>query len=251
MLIMGILFLLITHTAKLVRCFFLVMEKRISFRFFCFVYIFTTVLNTIIPYKLGELLRLLIFIFLLKDIGMSLLVIFTERFFDSITLLLFLLPTGYMHGFTQPFVISSMCILALVFFMVYKAFPSISANINEFIILKKGQQLDITALKILDFADTIYNKEKIILKNKRNALVFLTAISWIFDFLAIIIVLAQTNSAIDIRSVTNFFYTITAGNMKDISLMYYKFSFFSLFIICITVSILSILNRRAVKNHAA
>ena len=82
-----ILFLLV-HVAKAMRLYLIVIDEKIPFRRFLFLYSATTLVNLLIPYKLGEFFRIFVFIKATGDKKIGFLSVLLDRFFDTVALVL-------------------------------------------------------------------------------------------------------------------------------------------------------------------
>ena len=120
-----ILFLLV-HVAKAMRLYLIVIDEKIPFRRFLFLYSATTLVNLLIPYKLGEFFRIFVFIKATGDKKIGFLSVLLDRFFDTVALVLILLPYELLSNGT---VSSSTLLLAafvVVLVFVYISFQTIT-----------------------------------------------------------------------------------------------------------------------------
>lgn len=80
------------HFFKMLRLYLVLMEHRISFGRFILLYLRTTFINLIIPFKLGELYRIEEIARVTKIWQVGFLSVLVDRFFDTLALLCVLLP---------------------------------------------------------------------------------------------------------------------------------------------------------------
>ena len=80
------------HFFKMLRLYLVLMEHRISFGRFILLYLRTTFINLIIPFKLGELYRVEEIARVTKIWQVGFLSVLVDRFFDTLALLCVLLP---------------------------------------------------------------------------------------------------------------------------------------------------------------
>jgi len=109
----------VSQTSKILRFYFFIIDRKVCFRKFIALYSLTSIVNIIIPFKIGELFRFAAFGFFLKNLQVTLLMIITERFFDSIVIFLLLLVSAIKFQFVYPFMIIALGMLILVSYSLY------------------------------------------------------------------------------------------------------------------------------------
>ena len=106
---------LVLHMAKLLRFYLVLMEQRIEFKRFVRVYIKTTFVNFLLPFKSGELFRIYCFAHETQNVRMGFISVILDRIFDTCVLLLFLLPYDFLvAGSVSPVTILLGFIVVLV-----------------------------------------------------------------------------------------------------------------------------------------
>ena len=83
---------LCVHLIKMMRMYLIVMERKISFDRFVPAYLRTTLVNLLIPYKLGEIYRIGVFYRISGGFKTGFFSVLIDRFFDTLALVLILLP---------------------------------------------------------------------------------------------------------------------------------------------------------------
>lgn len=94
--------LFVVHALKMMRFYLVLLEQKISVKEFLFLYIKTTFINLLIPFKLGEVYRIFCVVRFTKCLQIGILSVVLDRFFDTFILLLFLIPYDLviLHGLT-------------------------------------------------------------------------------------------------------------------------------------------------------
>ena len=211
---------LVTHTIKIFRFYFFLIDKKISFRKFVAIYAATSALNIIIPFKLGELFRLAAIGLFIKCFRTTLLAIFTERFFDSIIVLCILIAAFFKYQFQYPIMVFVLALLVVGLYTAYKiAFP-ITSNLQLYIMLKKNSRYDKKVLQILDSIGRLHSIEVNILKTNGHLIFILTLAAWFFDILAMSIALLETNINVGLYSISMFLYELTSFNRVNLFSLY-------------------------------
>ena len=125
------------HFFKMLRLYLVLMEHRISFGRFILLYLRTTFINLIIPFKLGELYRIEEIARVTKIWQVGFLSVLVDRFFDTLALLCVLLPLDLiLRGCIS--VITIVFLVALfVIALVYLAIPASYTYLNRYLIMRK------------------------------------------------------------------------------------------------------------------
>ena len=141
------------HFFKMLRLYLVLMEHRISFGRFILLYLRTTFINLIIPFKLGELYRIEEIARVTKIWQVGFLSVLVDRFFDTLALLCVLLPLDLiLRGGIS--VITIVFLVALfVIALVYLAIPASYTYLNRYLIT--GRSALIVAASFLGWGTEI------------------------------------------------------------------------------------------------
>ena len=90
--ILCILWFAVIHVLKLFRMYLVLMEQKTGFGRFVFAYCRTTLANLIIPFKIGEIYRIIVYSKITGSAGIGAAGVIVDRFFDTMALVLILLP---------------------------------------------------------------------------------------------------------------------------------------------------------------
>ena len=80
------------HLIKMMRLYLIVMDRKVSFDRFVPAYLRTTLVNLVIPYKIGEIYRIVVFSRISGGFKTGFFSVLIDRFFDTLALCLILLP---------------------------------------------------------------------------------------------------------------------------------------------------------------
>lgn len=185
MFITALLLFIIVHLIKSLRFYLILFESPIKFKEFIQLYVKTTFLNILLPFKLGELIRIYVYGKAINNYRTSLLSIITDRFFDTCILLIIIIP----YGLNQR-VISFSAVLLLFFVLIlafsFIIFPPTYRYLNEFIILNKSSKKAIAVLAFLDNCKEVYAYEKKLLKGRTAIILMLSAVAWLVEYLMLL-----------------------------------------------------------------
>ena len=146
--LLFVLFLLI-HAFKMMRMYLVLIEQRIELKRFVFAYLRTTLVNLIIPFKLGEVYRVFVFYRLTKSFETGLLSVIVDRFFDTLALVLVMLPLQLLYPDTLSFVSVMLAVFLAVIVFVYMIFPPTYRYLNKYIIINRTSPRSLAILRVL------------------------------------------------------------------------------------------------------
>lgn len=169
------------HTAKMLRLYLVLMERRIAFRRFILLYLKTTFVNLVIPFKLGEIFRVYCISRETGKFQTGLLSVLTDRFFDTAVLLLFLLPvqvfvTGRIFG-------AAVVLLAVVLLllMAYLEFQPVYTYLNRYIILNKKSSRSLMVLKGLEYVRDWYEDARELVTGRSPLIFLFSCAGWLWE----------------------------------------------------------------------
>ncbi|MCR5508376.1 MAG: flippase-like domain-containing protein [Lachnospiraceae bacterium] len=176
-----ILWFTIVHTVKLFRMYLILLEKRIRFGRFVFAYCRTTLANLIIPFKLGEIYRMIVFSRLAGGAGMGIGSVIVDRFFDTLALVLILIPLHilYPSGTSAVSVFLAVFVVAIIF--VYITFPSAYRYLNRYIIIHRGAGFSMSVLKWLEVLNAGYEHIRQLVRGRYALLVIMSFAAWVLE----------------------------------------------------------------------
>ncbi len=175
-----ILFFLI-HAFKFFRMYLVLLEKRINFSRFIFSYCHTTLVNLLIPFKLGELYRVFVYSRLAGSFEAGLLSVIADRFFDTLALVLIMLPLIWLYpeGLTSVAVFLMVFLFAVVF--IYAVFPPTYRYLNRYIIINRTSKRSMAVLRALKITRQWYDYVKRLISGRYALLLILSFGAWVFE----------------------------------------------------------------------
>lgn len=169
------------HISKASRLYLILLEDRLPFHFFLFLYGLTTFITLALPYKVGEVFRMYCFGSRLKHMGKGILSILVDRYFDTMGLLLLLLPLEFYYGQgLSGFSLFLLFFLSLLI-LSYYAFPSIYVYLNAYLIFRVHSKRGILALRVLENMNRLYCNIQFLMKERTPLLMLLSFFAWIFE----------------------------------------------------------------------
>lgn len=192
----------LVHFAKMFRLYLVLMEHKIPFGRFVLLYLKTTLVNFIIPFKIGEVYRFYCISRETKHWQVGILSILVDRFFDILALCAVLIPCDILIARNRvkmmqltdgmpdrPFlpvgVLSDITLLFLAILILiavcYITVLPTYRYLNRYLIKEKSSQRSLAALKGLDVVKQWYDFTQNLISG-RFALIFLFSfVGWIFE----------------------------------------------------------------------
>lgn len=175
-----ILFLLV-HAFKAMRLYLIVIDEKIPFRRFLLLYSTTTLVNLVVPFKLGEFFRIFVFIKATGDKKIGFLSVLLDRFFDTVALVLILLPYELLKGG----IVSSSTLLLAVFIVVlvfvYISFSSFYTYLNRYIIMNRSSKGAMGSLKLLEFLKSGKDYVTRLIHGRYALLIICSFVAWLIE----------------------------------------------------------------------
>lgn len=172
---------ILVHLAKMLRLYLVLMEHKIGLGRFVLLYLKTTLVNLIIPFKLGELYRIFCISRETKHWQVGVLSILVDRFFDTLALCMILLSLDiYFFDGLSYVTLLFLFVMAFVVVCYVSVLPTYK-YLNRYLIKEKFSQRAMAALKGLDVVKSWYDFTQNLISG-RFALILLCSFGgWIFE----------------------------------------------------------------------
>lgn len=209
------------HFFKFSRFYLVLMEeRRLTFFDIFFLYARTTLVNLIIPFKLGELYRVAAVKHMSGSFKTGILLVVIDRFFDTLALLTLTLPFGllFLHEADPVLVLLFTCLILL--FVCFLTFAPSFSYVNRFLITTKKSGRALVLLDILDKADEWHRYLRRLIRG-RSPLVFLASLlGWIIEFGALKIFAGTLGKSFDIEEFIRYINSLLSGGTGFIGKAY-------------------------------
>ncbi len=183
-----VIFLLI-HILRMFRLYILLIEEKIPIKEFVKLYMKTTFINTVIPFKLGEFYKMICYGEKLKSFSAGISLVWIDRFFDSVILMILMIVASSFKIISPIYVILSLFIVFSI--LIYLTFENTYKYFN-LLVLEKGRSKRSTIyLEIIDETKKIYKKARNMIKYRSVPVIFLSALIWGFEYLIAYLIINQ------------------------------------------------------------
>lgn len=157
--------------------YFILLEDLINPNRFVQLYLKTTFVSTLVPFKVGELYKMYCYGVETGKALTGIVTVIIEKFFDAIILCLFMVPYSLSQSNFNP-----LCVFLLIFIVsaliLYFSFEGTYRYLNNFLIRRGGGHKTLALLKILEGAKKAYDSAKHTLKGRFVLLFSFSIIAW-------------------------------------------------------------------------
>lgn len=172
---------ILVHLFKMMRLYLVLMEHRISFGRFVLLYLRTTLVNLLIPFKLGELYRIEEISRETKVWQVGILSVLVDRFFDTLALFVLLLPVDLIVSHKVSPLTGIFFVILLVVTVLYSAIPGSFAYLNQYLIMRKSSARSMAALKGLDVVKNWYDFTRELISGRYMLILLASFLGWIAE----------------------------------------------------------------------
>jgi hypothetical protein len=196
-----ILVLLVTlyiliHLIRMFRIYILLVEEGKKVKDFIKIYLKSTFVNNILPFKLGEIYIILSFGRALKNIKNGVILTLLNRFFDALILLSMLFINLLIYGQYGDYKVYIFLFLFIfIVTIMYISFESTFKYFNKLILTRSKRNIGVTYLKILDNCKEMFNDVKNMVRGRGIILLSLSALIWFleYNFVKLIFIIFNAN----------------------------------------------------------
>lgn len=169
------------HAAKMLRLYLVLMEHKIGFGRFVLLYLKTTLVNLIIPLKLGELYRIFCISKETKHWQVGVLSVLVDRFFDTLALCMILLPLDiFVFGRLSFITLLFIGVMVLIVICYVSVLPTFQ-YLNRYIIRQKSSARAMAALKGLDVVKIWYDFTQNLISGRFALILLFSFAGWVFE----------------------------------------------------------------------
>lgn len=185
----------LSHLVRIFRLYAILVQNRSGFKQFIRIYLVTSWVNLIIPFKLGEIFRVSEFTKFSDSLKKSIVSIWIERFLDSIILCItilsvFILNKGSIQFLPLVLIVGLFISFSLFFFF---EFPYTYKYLNTFLIKRVTTKKGIYLLKVVEFFKNIHENAKLLIRGKASILLFMTILIWMLELISIAVLFGSVN----------------------------------------------------------
>lgn len=175
------LLLLVVHGFKFLRMYFILLEEKLPLWRAIKLYVKTTFVSTLLPFKGGELFKMYAYGVEINKFSKGIIAVLIEKFFDAIVLCLILFPCILLSGgsnYTLPLLL---LVFLIVTASVYWAYDGTYKYLNRFLVANAKSRRGIRYLSLLEYIKGFFGTAKEMLRGRQMVIMLLSLLSWIAE----------------------------------------------------------------------
>lgn len=252
LLLMLLVLFVVIHIFKFIKIYFILLEEVIPLKKMIKLYVKTTFVSMVLPYKIGELFKMYSYGKEINNYSKGIVAVLIDKFFDALVLCIVLIPYGVLiHGNISRLA-WIMLLFVLTILLIYVSFKGTYYYLNKFFIGKVKNKKSIYALGIIEKANEIYEIAKSLLTGRQAVILCLTGISWIVEAIFIQIMAGFTGYETGFMTIINYISDAFFGksNLLFNNYIYLGTAIFLILILAIYIKkfINIILKRKEIKQ---
>lgn len=176
------------HFFRVIRQYMILMDSKIHINELTKSYLFSSLLNTILPYKLGEIYKIYLYGGVIKDYKKSAIAVIIDKFFDAFVLLIIFSIIEIKKGQGLSYITILLLLVVCGIFIIYFSFDKTYKFLNQYLVINKNNKITIKCLKILEEAYELYLEIKNMIKYREILLIILTILSWALEIVFVYVI---------------------------------------------------------------
>lgn len=210
----------IVYSLKFIRLYLILIESRIPFYCFIRMYIKTTFISLLLPYKFGDLFRIYTYGYIVDDYKISFLAILIDRYFDSLAVFLIVFPLTVYYRQNLSLITFIIILFIIAITVTYFLLPSTYKYFNRFFIFNTYSRDGLRMLRLLNYVN-VWHSYAITLVRGRAVLLFLiSCLSWGGEYIVLVCLSHLTNSVFTTTDFISYLNSIFIGNESVLVNMY-------------------------------
>lgn len=182
-----ILTVLLVYSLKAFRVYFLLSGEGVSLSKFLSAFSLTTLLNIIVPFKLGELFRFFCFGHMIKNYLKGFAVVLLDRFVDIVSLLFVFVIMKFLGRAEFSWIFFFLLFASIFLILFYSALQNLLSFWNEYFVKSRPSKRHLHALVFLRKIGVFYGELKNLILGRFFAIFTLSVFSWGIEIVSLIL----------------------------------------------------------------
>ena len=234
----------VVHLLKMMRFYLVLLEQKLSIKKFVNLYIRTTFVNLLIPFKLGEVYRAFCVVKLTDCAEIGILSVILDRFFDTFILLLFLLPYDFLALHKITWLTGCMLVFLLAVMLVYRMFEPTYLYLNRYMIRKSKGRRGVKILSIMETVREWYDYTKDLITGRQYLIVICSALGWLTEYGLLQVISGFYERSFGLSDFSAYIHSIFTSGQSQILVVYSLISMLILLLLMIVFKAAELLRRK-------
>lgn len=246
--IIGSIAVFLVNFIKFFRIYIILYGKELNGMDICFLYARTAVVNSIIPYKLGELYKIFVLGKKIGNFQEGTIIVILGRLMDTLGLLMVMIFSILLTNskFKLYPVVPILIIFVFCMIIIYRVFPGISGFWKKYLLRNRSSKRKLWGLEVINRLQHIYMSLTKIVEGRGIILFIVSVFAWLIEISLISITNKISVEQVEFANVSAYLNSILCGNILLESARYTILSVTLLSFVCAICLFLR--NRRRGKN---
>ena len=212
------------HGIKFLRLYFIILEEKMIIPDALRLYVKTTFVNILLPFKIGELFKMYCIGYKTRNYRKGVSVVLIEKFFDAIMVLSSVALCLLLGGtITWNVLIAILIIFMIIFILFYYFFGQTYEYMNRFFMSKSSGKKSLNSLRALDWMNNFHKSLQKMLHGRQLVVFLLTFLSWAMEFVFVSLVQNGLKINMDFNSFVSYISSAFVGDQNTI-IQYYIYT---------------------------
>lgn len=228
---------------KMFRLYLALYGSDISFFDYIKTYCKVTPVSIVLPFKLGEIYRMLNYGIVMNNMLKAVVVVLLDRFMDTIALIGVVLSLCVVMGGKPSGVVMLLVVFLVILTIVYFVFPGLYCFWKKFLIGGKASTRKIWVLECMDKFNSVYKEVEHVVKGRGIVMFAISLVAWMVE-IGNVAILSKIHDETNLVSRVNDYLagTLVGGNVVE--LKSYGFVSFIFLAIIYALIVLYCINKR-------
>jgi len=236
----------VVHILKMLRFYLVLLEQKISIPEFIFLYIKTTFVNLLIPFKLGEVYRAFCVVRITGCMEVGILSVVLDRFFDTFILLLFLVPYDLLALKGLTWITGAMLVFLLLVILVYRMFEPTYLYLNQYLIKNSKTKKGIRVLSLMERLREWYDYTRNLITGRQYLIILCSALGWFAEFVLLWLISSYYQISFGITQFANYIHSIFSMQKN---MILENYSYLSMAILALLILVFICVRMRGKKKQ--
>lgn len=213
--IIGLVTVFFVNFIKLLRIYIILYGKELSGRDICFLYARTAVVNSVIPYKLGEFYRIFLLGKKIGNLQEGIIIIILDRLMDTLGLLMVMVFGIFLTDSEAALypVVLILIIFVICMIIIYRIFPGISGFWKKYLLRNRSSKRKLWGLEVINRLQHIYTSVAKIVDGRGVILLVASVFAWLIEISLISVTNKFSVEQVGLIDVSEYLNSILCGNI--------------------------------------
>lgn len=248
LIILFIVSFLLVHFFKMIRLYLVLLEQKVPFGRFIGIYLETTCINLIIPFKLGEIYRICRLAMETRKLVIGALTVMADRFFDIVSLLFLLLVMGGLNAGNGKITIVILGCAIFIMAFLYLSYPGVYRYLNGYLMKTRHSKRALFMLKNLELMNNWHEYIQQLVRGRSAFIIVASILGWVFEGIALWFLAQIIDVSYGIKDFTDYISAVLNNSNQTLYLRYNTLGLLALVALTVLFWIIRGLSKIGIKK---